>query len=246
MLLPVVRGTIERRVLVNYRVDPPVLQRLLPPPFRVECVAGHGIAGICLIRLAGERPPWSPRWLGLRSENAAHRIAVTWPGRDGPQRGVYIVRRDTSSLVNHLAGGRVFPGRHHRASFAVDERGDTLAIAMRSADGSTHVAVRGTIAGQLPAGSVFADLAAASRFFEGGAMGCSSGRRAGSFDRLELRTLTWHLRALLVEHASSSWLGDPRLFPDGAVQFDSALCMHDVPHEWRAHGRLVAAPGAAT
>ncbi|MHC4953650.1 MAG: hypothetical protein ACYTGZ_07155 [Planctomycetota bacterium] len=35
MLFPAIKGLIERRVLVNHRVDVDVLQRLLPQPFRV-------------------------------------------------------------------------------------------------------------------------------------------------------------------------------------------------------------------
>jgi predicted MPP superfamily phosphohydrolase len=35
---------------------------------------------------------------------------VTWNDETGALEGVYIPRRDTGSLVNHLAGGRVFPG----------------------------------------------------------------------------------------------------------------------------------------
>jgi len=34
MQIPVIRGLIDRRILVNYRVDPDVLARFLPPPFR--------------------------------------------------------------------------------------------------------------------------------------------------------------------------------------------------------------------
>ncbi len=34
LTLPVVRATLERRILVNYRVDPEALQPLLPAPFR--------------------------------------------------------------------------------------------------------------------------------------------------------------------------------------------------------------------
>jgi hypothetical protein len=75
---PTLAATIERRILVNYRVDPDVLALLLPPPFRPVVVGGYGIAGICLIRLSGVRPAGVPRALGVTSENAAHRVAVEW------------------------------------------------------------------------------------------------------------------------------------------------------------------------
>src|SRR5260370_637309 len=34
MRIPIIKGTIKRRVLVNFRADPPVVQRFLPQPFR--------------------------------------------------------------------------------------------------------------------------------------------------------------------------------------------------------------------
>jgi len=110
MRLPKVHGTIRRRLLINFRVDPEVMQRQLPSPFRPKLHDGYAVGGICLIRLENIRPPRFPSLLGLSSENAAHRIAVTWEDDGGAHEGVYIPRRDTGSLDNHFAGGRLFPG----------------------------------------------------------------------------------------------------------------------------------------
>jgi len=38
----------ERRLLVNYRVDPDVAATLLPAPLRPKLVNGWAVAGICL------------------------------------------------------------------------------------------------------------------------------------------------------------------------------------------------------
>ena len=103
MRIPVMRGLIDRRILVNFRVDPEVLSRLLPPPFRPQLVQGKGMAGICLIRLRQLRPRWLPAFAGITSENAAHRIAVEWDDHGTTHSGVYIPRRDSSSLLNCLA-----------------------------------------------------------------------------------------------------------------------------------------------
>jgi len=58
--MPVIRGLIDRRILVNYRVDPTILQRLLPSPLRPKCVNGAGVAGICLIRPSSALPTGTP------------------------------------------------------------------------------------------------------------------------------------------------------------------------------------------
>src|ERR1044071_6066543 len=134
MKLPRIQGIIRRRILVNFRVEPSVLQRQLPSPFEPKLHNGHAIAGICLIRLEHIRPKSFPETLGVSSENAAHRVAVRWDEGGETREGVYIPRRDTDSLINHLAGGRVFPGEHQRARFDVSESGDRIALRMRSAD----------------------------------------------------------------------------------------------------------------
>src|SRR5580692_3794040 len=98
-------GVIRRRILVNYRVAPELIQPLLPPKFRPKLHAGSAIAGICLIRLEQLRPRGMPGFLGTSSENAAHRVAVVWEDERGQrQEGVYIPRRDTDSRLNQIAG----------------------------------------------------------------------------------------------------------------------------------------------
>jgi uncharacterized protein YqjF (DUF2071 family) len=80
-------SVIERRLLVNYRVDPEVAASLLPAPLRPQLLNGWAVAGICLIRLGRLRPSWAPRWAGMRTENAAHRVAVEWDGTGRPAVG---------------------------------------------------------------------------------------------------------------------------------------------------------------
>ena len=45
-----------------------------------------------------------PSFLGVDSENAAHRIAVNWESRGQLHEGVYIPKRNTASDFNYLAG----------------------------------------------------------------------------------------------------------------------------------------------
>jgi hypothetical protein len=234
MRIPVIRGVIDRRILVNYRVDPKVLGRILPNPFRPKLVNGAGMAGVCLIRLKHIRPRMLPSFVGISSENAAHRIAVEWDQKGERREGVFIPRRDTSSWLNTLVGGKLFPGVHHHAAFQVREQDDHYQIVLDSDDRQTHLLVEGQVSAELPKGSVFGSVQEASGFFERGALGYSVTAQPGEFDGLELRSFKWHVIPLSVENVESSFFENQTAFPVGSVDFDCALLMQGIDHEWHS------------
>jgi uncharacterized protein YqjF (DUF2071 family) len=233
MKLPRIQGIIRRRMLVNFRVDPEVIQRQLPSKFRPKLHNDSAIAGICLIRLEQIRPIGLPSFAGLSSENAAHRIAIQWQDENGQtQEGVFIPRRDTNSLLNHAAGGRLFPGEHHHADFHVTNSSDRIDFDMKSRDGSVAVQLRGHLAKSLPPISKFTSLTEASNFFEPGSIGYSATRDQNRLDGIRLKTKTWQVQPLEVEHVHSSYFADESKFPKGSVSFDCALLMRNIEHEW--------------
>jgi hypothetical protein len=233
--LPVIRGLIERRILVNYHVDPDVLARVLPAPFRPKLASGRAMVGICLIRLRHVRPKGLPAWLGISSENAAHRAAVEWDEDGTTREGVYVRRRDTSSRLNAWAGGRVFPGIHSHARFSVQETDDSYQVALASDDGETSMSVAGHRTDQLPDSSLFGSLDEASAFFQAGSLGYSATLDPARFQGLELRCRSWQVEPLAVEMVRSSFFDDRSIFPSGSIEYDCALLMRNIDHEW--HGR---------
>lgn len=222
------------------------MSRQLPAPFRPKLHAGYAIAGICLIRLEGIRPGWLPRFCGITSENAAHRIAVRWTEPGGAEReGVFIPRRDTGSRLNHYAGGRLFPGEHQWAAFQVDEDGDRIAMDIRAQDGGMSVQLRARTGEALPAASCFGSLAESSAYFEGGSVGYSVTRDCCRLDGIRLQTEGWQVRPLDVEEVTSSFFQDPARFPAGSVAFDHALIMRDLPHRWHGEPDLAVGPASS-
>src|SRR5688500_19979548 len=109
MRLTTIQGTIRRRILANFCVDPTVMQKQLPSRFTPKLHNGFAVAGICMIRLDHIRPKMMPEFIGISSENAAHRVAVLWDENDNVREGVFISRRVTDSQLNTLLGGRSFP-----------------------------------------------------------------------------------------------------------------------------------------
>jgi hypothetical protein len=233
MRLPVIEGLIRRRILVNFRVDPQVMQRALPSPFRPKLHAGYAIAGICLIRLEQIRPKGLPAFMGIASENAAHRIAVLWEDPSGEtHEGVYIPRRDTGSMLNHLAGGRVFPGEHQFADFEVTDCGAEITMSIRARDGRMSVRLRAHDSEALPVSSCFRDVAESSSFFEAGSLGYSATADCCRLDGIRLETNGWQVHPLAVDHVESSYFSNPKMFPANTAIFDHALIMRNVRHEW--------------
>jgi len=232
MKLPEIRGTIDRRILVNYRADPNVVAKLLPAPFEPKRHRGMALVGICLIRLKNIRPTWLPPWMGISSENAAHRFAVTWPEGGERREGVYVQRRDTSSRINSLLGGRLFAGYHDHARFEVEETTERYSLRMTSDDGVTQLAVRAQISPKLTAGSIFESVDESSRFFAAGSLGYSPTPDGRAFQGLEMRCDNWKVAPLAVDEVRSSVFDDPSLFPPGSITFDHALLMRDIEHAW--------------
>jgi Uncharacterized conserved protein (COG2071) len=231
MNIPAIKGIIDRRILINFTVDPDIISRIISKPFRPRIYCEKAIVGICLIRLKKIRPKGFPDLISLTSENGAHRIAVEWDEKNEVKRGVFIPRRDTSSKINSFVGGRIFPGKHFHAEFDVKEGDGNYHIAFKSSDGTT-IAIDACKSNEFNPDSVFRDLETASEFFQGGAVGYSPS--GSKFEGLELRTYKWQVEPLTVSKVQSSFFEDESVFPKGSVQFDNALLMTGIEHEWHS------------
>ena len=228
---PVLAAEIERRLLLNYRADADVAAAMLPAGLRPHLVDGSAVVGVCLLRLGSARPRGMPAAIGLRSENAAHRVAVEWDGPEGLRHGVYVPRRDSDSLTNVLVGGRLYPGVHHRARFDVTETDRSFTVSCTARDGSVAVEAEAEVTPSLTS-SLFGDLGTASAFFAAGSVGFSPTRDGRGLEGLELRTDCWSVEAVHVTTVRSTFLADPARFPAGSIEFDCGLLMRRVPVTW--------------
>lgn len=229
MKIPTVKGIIDRRILINYKVDKDILANYLPKPFRPKLVNGKGIAGICLIRLKEIRPKGLPKQISISSENGAHRIAVVWNENGEEKEGVYIPRRDTSSKLNALAGGTLFPGKHHLANFIINETENDYDISFLSHD-KTSLSIKANLTNIWNKNSVFESIDHVSSFFKNGSIGYSPNKN--NFNGLQLKTYKWEVSLLEVKSVESSFFENETIFPKDSVIFDNALLMKNIEHEW--------------
>ncbi|CAM4150900.1 MULTISPECIES: DUF2071 domain-containing protein [Flavobacterium] len=231
MKIPKIHGYIDRRILINFTVDPKVVEKIIPFPFRPKTYKDKAIVGICLIRLKNIKPKGFPDFVGVNSENGAHRIAVEWIENGELKSGVYIPRRDTSLKLNTFVGGRLFPGKHYYAKFNVKENNGNYHIAFKSSD-DTEISIDASETKLFSSKSIFETLDNASDFFENGDLGYSPNKE--KFDGLRLKAYKWEVSPLEVSNVSSSFFENEEIFPKGSVTFDNALLMRDIEHEWES------------
>jgi len=218
-----VRAQLRRRLLISYRVDPDVAVSLLPAGFRPRIVDGSAVAGVCVLGLESIRPGWSSGRWGLRSENAAHRIAVEWDGPDGVEQGVFIFERHSSAWHPVLFGGRLFPGVHRRARFRIEESGDRYALAMAAAGHSLDADVE--VGGEWSS-ALFASVDEASDFYRSGRIGWSLAHDRRTVEPVALASDSWKVEGARLHHLRSSFF---EALPAGAAVFDSVVVMRDLP-----------------
>ena len=231
MKIPTIHGLIDRRILINFTADPDVVKQIIPSPFRPKIYNGKAIVGICLIRLENIKPKGLPDFLGISSENGAHRIAVEWDENGQLKEGVYIPRRDTSLILNTLVGGRLFPGKHYLAKFNVKEMGGNYHIDFVSSD-KTSISIDAKETKTFDSNSIFKNLENVSDFFEKGGIGYSPNK--DKFDGLKLQTYKWKVSPLEVLKVHSSFFEDKTIFPTNSIKFDNALLMTKIEHEWHS------------
>lgn len=231
MTIPTIHGYIDRRILINFTAHPEVVKRIIPFPFRPKIYKEKAIVGICLIRLKNIKPKGLPDFIGVNSENGAHRIAVEWDEKGLTKSGVFIPRRDTSLRLNSIIGGRIFPGRHYYAKFNIKENNGEYHIDFKSSD-KTEISIDAKKAEYFNEKSIFETLKNASDFFKNGDLGYSPNNE--KFDGLRLKTYRWEVQPLDVKNVKSSFFENEEIFPKNSVKFDNALLMSNIEHEWRS------------
>jgi hypothetical protein len=170
--------------------------------------------------------------LGVSSNNAAHRIAVEWNDNGIIKEGVYIFRRDTDSLINSLAGGRLFPGVNKYSNFDISDNKGEVEFSMHSKDREVEIYLRGNDCNNIPKTSVFSSYQEISNFFKEGADGYSPARKHNCIQGLCLQTTDWDMTPFHVEELTTNFFYNQFQIPNEQMHFDSAVIMRNIQHRW--------------
>jgi hypothetical protein len=238
-----VRTVIDRRLLLTVRMEPSVVQRLLPDGLRPHLVDGSAVGGICFLRLRDLRPA-GLAVPGVATENVAHRFAIMRDDAGGEMAGVFVPRRDTSSRVAALLGGRLIEGELLRARFGVHDAGTRLCIDVEGRGGfQVQVSAHATDAST---SSLFGTVEEESCFYQDACTAYSPNHRRKVVEAVELKSERWTGTPMEVEYFHSSVFDNTAIFPRGSWTLDSAMLVRNIRAEWRPGTRSPSSLECAT
>lgn len=229
----------ERRILVNFRIDPQILAPQLPAPFKPKVVNGYALGSVCLVKLKNMCPHYLPITWGPSSENSAHRFLVEWETQHQHQEAVYITRRDTNSFLNQVIGGTLFPGEYIQSYFKTQDTKGEHQIEMKSRDHQTKIFVKGQTCDSHPNNSVYPSLEAAETEIRKETLGYSKTKIAHHFDGVRLHCRNFNLQSFKVQELHCSFFNDTDRFPEGSIDLDSAFLMKEIDHTWEPCPSLI-------
>lgn len=236
-----VKGLIDWKILINYKVELSVLQQYLPKPFFPRSIRGFGLVGIAVTKQKGVRSIGRPAPLGLNAMLVEHQAAVTWEDGGRLRHGLYIPRRDTSSLLQLMMGDRLSGGLHHLARIRARIRQDRYVVSMR---GMNQEGVRAKLMAKLtdrfPMGSVMKELETAVSFFESGKVAYSPLYKHSIFEGVEWNAQDFSIQPLRVERLEGNYWEEIAGFPKKSIFFDHAILIQGAPYQWNHMPELIA------
>jgi len=127
----------------------------------------------------------------------------------------------------------LFPGVQHFSKFHVEESGNAFKLEF-SHRGTQQMKIHCQRSEKLEKGSIFKSLDHVSQFFKDGALGYSPKSDQNGFDGVKLVTKTWSVSPLKTLFVESQYFSNRERFPEGSVEFDNAILMENIEHEWVA------------
>lgn len=229
-------GTVARRFLISYAVDPALLAEWVPPGAELSLAHGKAWVSACFVHIDDMRPAGAPRALGMEFHYLIHRTRARVPYPDGKVRESVLILepnidRSLLSCLGRLSAGVRFEVR----SVKLEQDAGGWRLMMRDGSGDLlfHADIPDSFGTGMPAGSLFASAEEADDFLLGVSHGGEWHR-----DRSRLRLLAethdpWETRVGACRTHRNAFL---ERLAGGPVESDHVITMTGVPHYFALRG----------
>jgi uncharacterized protein YqjF (DUF2071 family) len=233
------RGMVRRRFLINYPVDPSLLEPFLPPGGQLSRHQGKAWFSDCFVHVSHMRPSIVPSALGLSFRCLIHRTRAVLPFPDGKNReAVLVLDPSIDSRLLGVVGTSMtgVPFKRRPIEFVTD--GSAWRIAVREGTNVIYeVMIRAaSFRTEMPANSPFTSLSEADDFLLGVSYGGSWDREDSTLQVLAETHDPWQAQAGTCDVRRNAFL--KRLGID-TPRADHVITMVDCPHYFAMKGHKV-------
>lgn len=234
-------GTVMRRFLISYAVEPDGLAPYLPPGAELSIARGRAWVSACFVHIGDMRPAGMPAALGVGFRYLIHRTRARLPYPDGAMRESVLVLEPNIDRRSLATLGRLAAGvRFHMRDISLD--GTDEGWRLRMIDGATtllDVTIPRRFGTRMPTTSTFAAAAEADAFLLGVAYG---GEWHPDRSRVRLVAEThepWTTQVGTCQTETNAFL---EVLGVNEPVADHVITMTDIPHYFAVRGMDVETP----
>lgn len=229
-------GTVTRRFLISYAVEPEVLAEWVPPGSELSLAHGKAWVSACFVHIDDMRPSGTPRALGMAFHYLIHRTRARLPYPDGQMRESVLILepnidRSLLSCLGRLSAGVRFEVR----GVQLDQGAEDWRLKMHDGSGELlfDAEIPDAFGTAMPSGSLFSSAAEADDYLLGVSYG---GEWHRDRSRLRLLAETHDPWVTLVGGCRTHRNAFLERLTGGPVEADHVITMTDIPHYFALRG----------
>ena len=222
--------------MINFAVEPDVMQRLLPTPLQPDLYANKAFVDVAVVDMEQMRPAFLPRGFGINYNQVVYRTAVRCNG----ERGVYFLRSDADNGLISKAGNWMtfFQFHHSRMQWQRQEgcfQFDLMAQPGQHADIHARFDISSP-SRQMPENSCFPSLAEAQAFLV--ELYSAYSPDARGISRVRIQRTPWDIQVVQDTRGIYEFMQGSEMFPEGTATLDSVFYVRDLSYLWSPTERL--------
>lgn len=233
------RGTVTRRFLITYPVPPQTLATAVPPGAELSLHRGLAWVSACFVHIAGMRPSFAPRSLGIDFNYLIHRTRARLPYPDGKLReSVLVLEANIDRPLVGLIARKLTGVQFYTRRITLTEHSGAWIVQLTAPAGVLYEAeiYKGSMGTDAGKSSQFAGASEADRFLLGVSFGAQWEPQGSRVRFLAETHDPWQTQVgqcKTKRHAFLESLGV------SGVEADHVITMTDIPHYFALRGMSI-------
>ncbi len=215
--------------LVNFGMEPSLLQSLLPHPIQPDVYNGEAFLSVVVSELKDMRPTIIPKGLGFNFNQIVYRAIVACNN----ERGVHFLRSDANNRFMCLTGNlfSFFNFNYAGINYSLEDSQHSISVSTNDKEAdiiANYDLSKATK--EMPKYSVFSSLDEAKSYFVELYVAFSAMRNFSTAVRIQ-RT-NWDLSVVHDKNAVYSFMDGSKMFPKGSTRLDSVFYVKNLFYHW--------------